>query len=182
MRRLGLVVATQSTSVEGQVDNGAMHSRTLQRAVPLFAALLACLAGCGRKEPAIQYKCEARGERFHYREGSRIAPAGIDVVQFSLQTSGAGYEISADPPLPEIADREVLRDATRSSDAESVYLRDWTDANSRQRTVASLVINTVSGDVRLFYHRWLPPDGWRDSDQFLYLGTCRKVGGGGAVG
>jgi len=54
---------------------------------------------------------------------------------------------------------------------EVIYLSDRIDQD-KFRIATSLVLNKVSGDVRGFHHRSIPPNEWRDSD--MYKGDCRK--------
>ena len=93
----------------------------------------------------------------------------------TLRAERSGFELGPQPALRELAEPGIVLDATRSSPAESVYLLDRTDAATGVRRVSSLVLNLTSGDVRLFHHRWIPPVQWQDSDQYLYLGNCRRL-------
>jgi len=56
---------------------------------------------------------------------------------------------------------------------EVIYISDRIDQD-KFRIVTSLVLNKVSGDVRIFHHRWIPPKEWQDSDMYMYTGDCRK--------
>jgi len=56
------------------------------------------------------------------------------------------------------------------------YVSDAVDKRTGIRNVSSLVINTVSGDTRIFHHTWMPPNGWENSVQYSYVGNCKKAG------
>jgi hypothetical protein len=103
------------------------------------------------------------------------APAG-DQVRFALSTYrfGTGYDFSSKPALPEQQDKSVLLDRARSNEVERLYSYDATDSTTRYRTLTTLVLNQVSGDFRLFHHRWIPPVEWKDSDQYFYSGNCMR--------
>ena len=87
------------------------------------------------------------------------------------------YAISGTELLPEQTTRQIFFDAARSNPVEATYLLDKTDKDSKERVVSSLVLNSVSGDARIFHRRWIPPGEWRNSDQYLYSGNCKKLAG-----
>lgn len=142
-----------------------------------LAALFVPLTACDQPSPGTRYDCQAKGESFRYRDGHRKGTSGPDAIAFTLtlRTDRSAYEFSANDALPEMRQPRALLDKTRSSEAEVVYLHDAIDPVKKQRVVTSLVLNTVSGDVRVFHHRWTPPVEWRDSDQYLYTGNCLKA-------
>lgn len=141
----------------------------------LTASLL--VAACDRFSAGTSYDCQAKGESFRYRNGQRLPQADTQAIAFTLTThpNRGGYDISANAAVPEAGNKLITLDKTRSTDVESVYLYDAIDAASTFRTVSSLVLNLTSGDVRLFHHRWIAPVEWRDSDQYMYTGTCLKA-------
>jgi hypothetical protein len=139
----------------------------------LYGLFAACLLACSKPETATAYDCAVQGERFHYRAGERQGAVGPQPLQFKLLLRAKSYRIEAQPALSELADQRIVLDANRSNPAESVYLHEHTDAATGFRTVNSLVLNLVSGDVRLFHHRFIPPAHWRDSDKYIYTGVCR---------
>lgn len=141
----------------------------------LAAALAVAQPGCDALSPSLRYDCQLQGETFRYRGGTRIGPAGVQPLRVPLVLRGEGFEVPGVADLPEMASPGAGRDAARSSPVEVVYLRDTTDAATRQRTVSSLVLNLTSGDARLFHHRWEPPAGWKDSDQYLFTGRCVRA-------
>ncbi len=149
----------------------AKPAQCWQPALCGLAAL--CLAACSQTEPSTHYHCTAQGERFHYRAGERQGVFGQQSIQFKLVLRAKNFSIEAQPAWGEWVDQRIVLDAARSNAAESVYLLDHTEAASGFRTVSSLVLNLVSGDVRLFHHRYVPPAQWRDSDKFIYTGVCR---------
>ena len=150
---------------------------TLVVALALAAVLL--LSGCERLRGATQWACQAQGESFRYRDGQRVGEAGTQTITFTLTTytQRDGYKLAPNPAVPELSARAIVRDKARSNAVEWVYLHDATDAASKVRSVSSLVLNTTSGDVRLFHRRWVPPVGWRDSDQYTYGGSCTRKKG-----
>ncbi len=140
-------------------------------------ALPVLLTACDLLESPAQYQCKAQGESFRYAKGERRAPIGMQDIAFTLSIyrNKNTYAISAHPVIPESQNSLIVLDKAKSNDVEAVYLLDTVDAASKIRTVSSLVLHRVSGDVRLFHHRWLPPVEWKDSDQYLYSGHCVKA-------
>ena len=155
----------------------ARRSRPALALLALGAALL--LGGCERLRGAAQWACQAQGESFRYRDGQGVGEAGMQAIQFTLTTytQRDGYKLAAHAVVPELSARAIVRDKARSNPVEWVYLHDSTDASTGFRTVSSLVLNSTSGDVRLFHHRWVPPVGWRDSDQYTFSGNCQSKKG-----
>ena len=155
----------------------ARPSRPALALVALGTALL--LSGCDRLRGATHWACQAQGEVFRYRDGQRLGEAGVQSIRFMLTTYAKRdtFKLATHPVMPELSAPGVVRDLSRSNPVEWVYLRDVTDTASKFRTVSSLVLNTTSGDVRLFHHRWVPPVAWRDSDQHSFTGHCTKTKG-----
>jgi len=145
----------------------------------LAAAAMLLLAGCDRVDSRTEYACQMSGETFRYKDGLRLGEPGIVTLNFSLVTYKwqKNYAISGTELLPEQTTRQIFFHADRSSPVEATYLLDKTDKDSKERVVSSLVLNSVSGDARIFHRRWIPPSEWRNSDQYLYSGNCKKLTG-----
>jgi hypothetical protein len=144
---------------------------------PVLALLLASmLAGCTALDPKTEYACAGKGYVHRYRDGKEIDATAGDPIRFSLATFRFqnGFDISAVSTLVEVQNPAIVLDKSRSNDAERLYAYDVTDAQTHQRTLTTLVLNPVSGDFRLFHHRWIPPAQWQDSDQYFYSGNCLK--------
>ncbi len=141
------------------------------------AALVLLCAGCDRLDARTTYACTMAGETFRYRDGLRLGAPGAATLKFSLTTYRwqKNYAISGADGLPEQETRKIFLDAARSSPVESTYIFDETDRLSKVRVVSSLVLNTVSGDARIFHRRWVPPAEWRNSDQYSYNGHCKPL-------
>lgn len=155
----------------------ARRSRPALALAALGAVLL--LSGCERLRGATQWACQAQGESFRYRDGQRLGEPGMQTITFTLTTytKRNSYKLAVHPVVPEMSARAIVHDKARSNAVEWVYLHDTTDAASSFRSVRSLVLNTTSGDVRLFHRRWVPPVAWRESDQYTYSGNCTRKKG-----
>lgn len=143
----------------------------------LILACCAVVTSCGAIRARTEYDCSMSGERFHYRAGIRSGPQGAVDLRFTLVIDEwrNNYSVGSNTPIPEHESRQISLDRGRSSPSERVYLSDTVEPHSGIRVVSSLVLNTVSGDARIFHHKWLQPAGWEDSDQYSYVGNCRKL-------
>jgi hypothetical protein len=149
-----------------------------QHAAAIAALVLpVLLTACDLLDTPTHYLCKAQGESFHYAKAERRAPIGVQDIAFTLSTyrKKNTYTISTHAAIPESQSSLIVLDKAKSNDVEAVYLLDTIDAATKIRTVSSLVLHRVSGDVRLFHHRWLPPVEWKDSDQYMYSGHCVKA-------
>ena len=140
----------------------------------LLAALLP-LAACGDNFFREEHICKVKGYSYRYRDGVRIEESIPETVEFSLATFKyrKHFRINANGLFPEHNAPGILLDKAMSNPAEAIYISDKT-GQDKFRIVTSLVLNLVSGDVRVFHHRWIPPKEWRDSDMYMFTGNCRK--------
>ena len=152
-----------------------------QPAALLLLALLAMptamLAGCGVLDPATRYACTGQGYVHRYRESKKVDATPPDPIRFSLATFRFQnkFDISAVSTLVEVQNKSIVLDKTRSNNVERLYAYDVIDAQTHQRTMTTLALNQISGDFRLFHHRWILPAQWQDSDQYFYSGNCLKT-------
>ena len=138
--------------------------------------MLFTLVGCESWDPPVQYQCNVTGEFFRYREAKRTSKVGDQSV--SLELSVYRYRsvavVSHADEIDEFQNQKINLDQNISNDVESFYKLEFDEPTTHQRTVSSLVLNRVSGEVRIFHHRWMPPGAWEDSDMYLLKGECRK--------
>ena len=141
----------------------------------LMTAMPLLMAGCDLIDQKTTYKCDMSGESFRYQGSSRQEPQGKTLVNFDLSLFKwrSHYAISANPLIPEQDDQRVVLDKSRSTSAEVVYLYDKLNPETKERVVTSLVLNTVSGDARLFHRKWVTPSEWKNSAQYSYTGNCK---------
>jgi len=139
----------------------------------LFAVL--SLSACKDVLFGNEQICKVEGYSYRYRDGVRVEENLPETIEFSLTTFKyrKHFRINANGLFPEHQAKGILLDPERSNPAEVVYLYDQT-GQDKFRVVTSLVLNTVSGDVRVFHHRWIPPKEWQDSDMYMFTGNCRK--------
>ena len=134
------------------------------------------LAGCGVLDLTTRYACAGQGYVHRYREGKAVDAIPPDHIKFSLSTFRFQdkFDISAVTTLVEVQNKSIVLDKTRSNAVERLYAYDVVDPQTHQRTMTTLMLNQVSGDFRLFHHRWILPAQWQDSDQYFYSGNCLK--------
>jgi hypothetical protein len=134
------------------------------------------LVGCESWDLPVQYQCNVTGEFFRYRDAKRISKVGDQSV--SLELKVYRYRllalVSHADEIDEFQNQKINLDQNISNDVEFFYKLEFDEPTTHQRTVSSLVLNKVSGDLRLFHHRWVPPAAWEDSDMYLLKGECRK--------
>jgi hypothetical protein len=120
------------------------------------------------------YSCVVKGQSFRYKDGVRLNEEIPKEIQLplSLPAYGHSFELGKNNALYAHGDSKIPYDPSRSSDAESTFLFDETNINSKERIVTSVVFNLTSGAIRLFHHRWIPPNIWQNSDLYMYTGTC----------
>ena len=133
------------------------------------------LAACGDTFFREEHTCKVKGYSYRYRDGVRIEENIPETVEFSLTTFKyqKHFRISANGLFPEHNDPNILLDKAMGNPVEVIYITDRIEQD-KFRIVTSLVLNKVSGDVRVFHHRWIPPKEWRDSDMYMFTGNCRK--------
>ena len=144
----------------------------------LFVTLLPfILGGCDQLGLQTDYGCAGKGYVYHYKDGVRVEPANIEQIKFTLSTYAykKTFALGQNDILTAHQQQDIALDKSRSTEAEVTYLTDLTDPNSKVRTVSSLVLNLVSGDFRVYHHKWIPPVEWKDSDQYFYTGNCMKL-------
>lgn len=125
----------------------------------------------------IMYSCSVNGQYLQYQDGITIAekdsagkPIQFELTyydylpKFTITSFTNDFQAHQNPQI-------VLED-TKSSSVEKVFLYDQIDQKTQFRTVSSLVLNTTSGDVRLFHHYWIPPNQWQNSSLYTYSGYC----------
>jgi len=120
------------------------------------------------------YLCVTRGYSYRYQDGKRIDEAIPDPLRFELKTFkySKHYEIEKNSIFLEHQNQNIVRNTQGSTDVEDLYLYDVINPTTHERTQTSLVINTLSGDMRLMHHRWMPPKGWENSDLYYFSGYC----------
>jgi hypothetical protein len=139
--------------------------------IPLFL-----LTACNDTLVKDKYTCRVTGYSYRYKNGVRIQEDIPQSIEFSLVAFPRQnyYEINAGRFFFEHKNKNVVLDRNRSNPVEAVYLSDKTDGQSKFRTVTSLVLNQVSGDIRVYHHRWIPPNEWKNSDLYMFTGNCQK--------
>jgi hypothetical protein len=142
------------------------------------AALCAAAVGFDALQTPTTYACTLSGEPFHYQNGVRAEAPGDVTLRFKLLIKpwSDTYEIADTIQLPEHQAKSIRLDYSRSNPVDVYYVSDAVDKRTGIRNVSSLVINTVSGDTRIFHHTWMPPNGWENSVQYSYVGNCKKAG------
>ena len=149
------------------------HSIGWLLAVLLFA--LFSLSACKDVFFGNEQTCNVKGYSYRYRDGVRVEENLPETVEFTLTTfkHRKHFRINANGLFPEHQAPGILLDPAMSNPAEAIYIYDKI-GQDKYRTVTSLVLNKVSGDVRVFHHRWIPPKEWQDSDMYMFTGNCRK--------
>jgi hypothetical protein len=142
----------------------------------ILLVTLVVLPACNDTFIKEKYTCKVNGYNYRYRNGVQIKEDIPGNIEFSLTTFPRQnyYEINADGFFLEHKNKDVVLDKNKSNSVEAVYISDKTDSQSKFRTVTSLVLNQVSGDIRVFHHRWIPPNEWKNSDLYFFTGNCRK--------
>ena len=121
-----------------------------------------------------EYSCIVRGDSFRYANGIRIEEAIPEEILFSLKVAPFKdtVQISENAAFPELQNSKMVFDKSRSDATEAIYLFDTQDAQTKYRTVSSVVLNKTSGDIRLFHHHWIPPKEWENSAIYSFRGLC----------
>ena len=121
-----------------------------------------------------EYSCIVRGDSFRYANGIRIEETIPEEILFSLKVAPFKdtVQISENAAFPELQNSKMVFDKSRSDATEAIYLFDTQDAQTKYRTVSSVVLNKTSGDIRLFHHHWIPPKEWENSAIYSFRGLC----------
>ena len=142
-------------------------------------AILLLLIGSGAYflKPYKQvYSCTARGDLLRYQDGVKTEEKTREdgAILFELVNYSYSNKIQLVDfkNFPEHQNEKIVFDKARSNDVETYFTYDETDSATKFRTVTSLFFNQVNGDVRLFHHRWIPPNEWKNSDLYSYSGFC----------
>jgi len=125
-----------------------------------------------------EYVCRVEGDRLRYADG-------VKITERTRQDGALGFELAIPPYLdrfhldarggfPEFLNPGIRYDRRRSDPVTAYFVYDQTDPGTGFRTVSSLVLNKTSGDVNLFHHRWIPPNGWESSDLYEFKGHCKR--------
>ena len=151
------------------------YTGTTNRPIVTLCVALFFLTACNGASVGQEHTCKVKGYSYRYRGGIQIEENIPETVEFSLVTfqNRNNFKIITNGFFPEHNNPKILLDPKRSNSAEDVYLYDKIDQENF-RTVTSLVLNKVSGDVRIFHHYWIPPKEWKDSDMYMFTGNCRK--------
>lgn len=122
------------------------------------------------------YICETKGYSYRYKDGVRLNESIPEHIRFELTTFqyASRFKIEEDNIFKEHQNSKIVYNKAGSSSVEDLYLYDATDPSTNERTQTSLVFNTTSGDIRLMHHRWIPPNGWQNSDLYFFSGFCLK--------
>ena len=146
--------------------------RSLIVTLPVAMLLMSACGDAFFKEERI---CKVKGYSYRYRGETLVEENLPETVEFSLVTSryGKHFKLDANGLFPEHNNPDIRLDKTMGTSVEPIYIYDQTDKD-KFRTVTSLVLNLVSGDVRIYHHRWIEPKEWRDSDMYMFTGDCRK--------
>ncbi len=122
------------------------------------------------------YICETKGYSYRYQDGVRLNEPIPDLIRFELTTFqyASRFKIEEDAIFKEHQNAKIVYNRAGSTAVEDLYLNDVTDPSTKERTQTSLVFNNISGDIRLMHHRWIPPNGWQNSDLYYFSGFCLK--------
>jgi len=149
----------------------------------LFAALacilLAVTAWFSLKNTLFttEYECIASGESYRYVDGVRKEQEIPKRIEFTLTLFDYGdrFLISNNEFFPELQNPKIVLDNKKSNPVDAIYSYDVINGETKFRTVSSLIFNRVSGDYKIFHHRWIPPNEWKDSDLYTFQGYCLPV-------
>ena len=121
-----------------------------------------------------EYSCIVKGDSYRYANGIRIEETIPEEILFTLKLAPLSdtVKISENAAFPELQNPKMIFDQSRSDATEAIYLFDQQNPETKYRTVSSVVLNTTSGDVRLFHHYWIPPKEWENSAIYSFRGLC----------
>ena len=121
--------------------------------------------------------CSATGDFLKYQNGKKIEEKVADSgpVNFELVTYPYINQfklIDAENYFPAHQINKLVFDSSKSSGVDNIFNYDETNIETKFRTVTSLTLNQISGDIRLFHHYWIPPNEWQNSTMYSYSGFC----------
>jgi hypothetical protein len=121
-----------------------------------------------------EYECIASGESYRYVDGVRKEQEIPKRIEFTLTLFDYGdrFLISSNELFPEMQNSKITLDVKKSNSVDAIYNYDVVNNETKFRTVSSLIFNRVSGDYKIFHHRWIPPNDWKDSDLYTFQGYC----------
>jgi len=117
------------------------------------------------------------GEIFRYRDGVKQSIDGEQSIQLDIGIHEwrTHIEVSNNSLVSELTNSELVLNKKNTIPVELYYQFENIDPKTNQKIVSNIVINTVSGDARMFHRRWVLPSEWVNSDQYTLLGNCRKI-------
>jgi hypothetical protein len=142
--------------------------------------MLLCLvlASCDHVDPSSVFDCQVKGEIFRYQAGQRVSPQEEQTLnlQVTIYQRRSHFLISGNEQLaPELANTKIVLNDKNSNAVERYYQLDQLDEKTGERRASNMVLHTLSGDVRLFHRHWQPPNEWKNSNQYMLKGHCKKV-------
>jgi len=142
----------------------------------LVCAILAVAAWLSLRNTLFttEYECIASGESYRYIDSVRKEQEIPKRIEFTLTLFDYGdlFLISSNEIFPELQNPKIILDSKKSNSVDAIFNYDVVDNETKFRTVSSLIFNRVSGDYKIFYHRWIPPNEWKDSDLYTFQGYC----------
>ncbi len=135
------------------------------------------LCGCNFLDPIISYDCQMKGEIFRYRNGVKQSIDGEQSIQLNIGIHEwrTHVEVTNNPLVSELTNSKIVLNKKNTTSVERYYQFEDIDLKTNQKIVSNIVINTLSGDARMFHRRWIMPSEWINSDQFTLVGNCRKI-------
>ena len=135
------------------------------------------LCGCNDLDPIIRYHCQMNGEIFRYRDGVKQSKDGEQSIQLDIGIHQwrTHLEVSNNSLVSELTNSEIVLNKKNTTPVERYYQFENIDPKTNQKIVSNIVINTLSGDTRMFHRRWVVPSEWVNSDQYTLVGNCRKI-------
>jgi len=154
--------------------NLRLHKKTLLLICIGSAAVLVISAFIAYRLLTKEYSCIVKGDSYRYANGIRIEEIIPEEILFTLKVTPLSetVKISENAAFPELQNPKMVFDKSRSDATEAIYLFDEQNPTTKYRTVSSVVLNTTSGDIRLFHHYWIPPKEWENSAIYSYRGLC----------
>lgn len=118
-----------------------------------------------------------KGEIFRYRNGVKQSIDGEQSIQLNIGIHEwrTHVEVTNNPLVSELTNSKIVLNKKNTTSVERYYQFEDIDLKTNQKIVSNIVINTLSGDARMFHRRWIMPSEWINSDQFTLVGNCRKI-------